>query len=276
MTMRLSELQRLLYRLITAPEGVTQGLAAERVLAPPGLAAIICGDERLGPEARLAIYANMYFHRLLAVLKEDYPATLRVLGDSGFHNLVTGYLIEYPPTEPSVFHAGRHLADYLRAHPIEQAPFLGDLAALERALVEAFVAADAPALDSSTMRAVEPGAWPQMHLRTHPATLIVASDWEVAGLLHAIEAGHDWQPPARRRGHVLAWRSNAMVFYREVERAEAAALACARRGVSFAAICAAAERELGGGDAVAEINRMLERWLADGILVRADVSRARG
>ena len=65
---------------------------------------------------RLEIYANAYFYRILDCLKEDFPATLATLGADNFHNLVTGYLIEYPPTEPSISYAGRHLAEFLR-HP---------------------------------------------------------------------------------------------------------------------------------------------------------------
>jgi hypothetical protein len=268
--MELSALQNLLYRIITAPEGVAQGLAAERTLARSGLGSIIRGDDRLAAGDRLSIYANGYFHRLLAVLKEDYPATLKVLGEAGFHNLVTGYLVAYPPTEPSVLYAGRNLARYIRRDPIRRRlPFLADLAALERALVDSFVAADAPVLDQSTLRAIEPRAWPRMRLRTHPAVLIVAVDWTVDALLRAVEENREWKPPTRRKCAVLVWRKDASVFYRALERAERAALQRARRGASFATICAAAQRELRGGHAVESLNRMLERWLADGIVVSA-------
>ena len=86
----------------------------------------------------------MYFYRILDALKEDFPATLAVLGADNFHNLVTGYLLEYPPTEPSISYCGRHLADYLRDHPLRDgAPFVADLARLERAVVEVFQGPDA-------------------------------------------------------------------------------------------------------------------------------------
>ena len=105
--LNLKELESLLYRLITAPSGVAEGLAAERDLGAGGLDAIVLGDDRLSAEARVDIYANMYFYRILDALKEDFPATLAVLGDDNFHNLVTGYLLEYPPTEPSISHCGQ-------------------------------------------------------------------------------------------------------------------------------------------------------------------------
>src|SRR5208283_5007423 len=93
----LSWVEGLLYRLITAPSGVAEGLAQEKSLGADGLARVIVGDDRLNAEERVDIYANMYFYRILDVLKEDFPATLAVVGPERFHNLVTGYLIEYPP-----------------------------------------------------------------------------------------------------------------------------------------------------------------------------------
>src|SRR5258707_11424315 len=120
MTVPLKQLQNLLYRLITPDCGVAQGLASERRMPAGGLDAIVLGDDRLSAEERVDIYANMYFYRLLDVLKEDFPATLRVLGDDNFHNLATGYLLEYPPTEPSVMYCGRNLAAFLRNHPLRK------------------------------------------------------------------------------------------------------------------------------------------------------------
>ncbi len=277
MATALEDLESLLYRLITAPEGVEQGLSRERTLPAGGLSALIRGDERLGAAERLGIYANMYFYRLLDVLKQDYPATLKVLGDVGFHNLITAYLIEYPPTQPSVQFAGQNLASFLRGHPMrERAPFIADLAELERALVDSFVAPDAVALDGAAMRAVAPARWPAMRLRTHPAVAILAHEWRVASILRAVEEGREWSAAERGPVQVIVWRKSARVFYRELDQAEHAALELARRGAKFAAICDAVGAACSGSDTVAAINRLLERWLADGILVRDRRTPRRG
>ena len=200
MQTQLKNLQSLLYRLITAPSGVAEGLAAERDLRAGGLDAIVLGDERLSAEARVDIYANMYFYRIRDALKEDFSATLAVLGDDNFHNLVTGYLIEYPPTEPSISHCGRHLADYLRDHPLrEGAPFIADLAKLERAVVEVFHGPDAAALEPDSLRAIAPEDWPALKLRIHPAAQILALEWRVSELLRAVEEEHPWNPPSGAR-----------------------------------------------------------------------------
>jgi len=269
MRTQLKNLQSLLYRLITAPSGVAEGLAAERDFGASGLDAIVLGDDRLSAEARVDIYANMYFYRIRDALKEDFPATLAILGDDNFHNLVTGYLLEYPPTEPSISDCGRHLADYLRDHPLrEGAPFVADLAKLERAVVEVFQGIDAAVLGPESLRAVPPEDWPAMKLRIHPAAQIFALEWRVSELLRAVEEGRPWKPAERGEVKVLAWRRNARVFYRYLESAEADALEAASRGATFAEICEVVAAEADDENPVAAMNRTLARWLSDGLLAR--------
>jgi hypothetical protein len=68
--------------------------------------ALVDGDERLSAAERIDIYANAYFFRLLECLGGDFPATLAVLGADSFAALVKEYLLEHPPTEPSILYAG--------------------------------------------------------------------------------------------------------------------------------------------------------------------------
>jgi hypothetical protein len=265
----LKKLESLLYRLITAPSGVAEGLAAESALGAGGLDDIVLGDERLSAEARVDIYANMYFYRLLDALKEDFPATLAVLGDDNFHNLVTGYLLEYPPTEPSLYYCGKHLAAYLRDHPMrEGAPFIADLAAVERAVVEVFHGPDAAALEPDSLRAIAPADWPALKLAIQPSAQILALDWRVSELLRAVEENREWTPADRGSHKILVWRRDARALYRELDQTEADALEAVSRGATFAEICEVVAAGGGEQDPVATMNRMLARWLADGLLVR--------
>ncbi|HZC45344.1 MAG TPA: DNA-binding domain-containing protein [Candidatus Acidoferrum sp.] len=265
----LKELESLLYRLITAPSGVAEGLAAERGLGAEGLDAIVLGDERLSAEARVDIYANMYFYRILDSLKEDFPATLAVLGDDNFHNLVTGYLIEYPPTEPSLYYCGRHLAAFLRDHPLRAgAPFVADLARLERASVEVFHGPDADALEPDAMQAVAPAEWPALKLHIQPSAQILALDWRVSELLRAVEDDREWKPAEPGAVKVLVWRRDTRVFYRDLDDAEADALEAVSSGATFAEICDVAATDDAVDDPVDAINRMLARWISDRLLIR--------
>jgi Putative DNA-binding domain len=268
----LKHLQQIIYRLVTAPGGVAEGLAQEAALPIGGLAQLVVGDDRMSPDERVEVYANGYFYRLLEVLKEDYPATLAVVGDANFHNLATGYLIDYPPSEPSIHFAGANFAAYLATHPLcERWPFLGDLARLERATLESFHAANALALDATAMRALSPAEWPALTIRLHPAARLIDCGWRVDAVLQAVESGVAWTHPDRDDTTIIVWRREARVYYRALETAEREALRLASvdNGTTFAAICeSVAAGSYAEGDVADLINRLLARWLLDGILIR--------
>ncbi|MGH7780228.1 MAG: HvfC/BufC family peptide modification chaperone [Candidatus Binataceae bacterium] len=271
MPLALKDTQELLYRLIAAPSGVAGGLVHERALPRGGLDAIIGGDARMPAVERLDIYANMYFYRLLEILTNDFPGVTAAVGADNFHNIVTGYLIELPPTEPSVFWAGRHLADFLRTHPIlREFPYLADLAALERAIVEVFCARDMAALDAAAMRAIPHVRWPSVRMRAVAAFEVIEADWRVAPILRAVEGGRKFKAPRQGASRILVWRPRTKVFYREVDPIEAGAIAKLHRGATFGEVCTTVSKALGdsppGRDPVAAINSILARWLRDGIV----------
>jgi hypothetical protein len=269
----LRRLQEIICRLIVAPGGVAEGLTQEAILPVGGLDRLVAGDDRMTAAERVEIYANGYFYRILEVLKEDYPATLAVAGADNFHNLATGYLIDYPPSKPSIYYAGKNFADYLIAHPLsERIPYLADLARLERTTLESFHAADAETLDADAMGAIEPDQWPTLMMQAHPAMRLVESGWRVDRIARAIEDGAGWSQPAREDVTIIVWRRNARVSYRAADTAEREALRLASQdgGATFAAICEAiAAATIDVGDVAALINRLLGRWLLDGLLLRS-------
>jgi hypothetical protein len=269
--MYLNELQNFLYRRITNPDATNESLGDERGPAPRVLEALVHGDQRLSAAERVEIYANAYFYRLLECLGEDFPATLAVLGEDNFAALVKEYLLEHPPTEPSILYAGLYLADFLNDHPFaERWPFIADLARLERAVLDVFHAADAPALGLETLHAVPSEDWPALKLRTHPAVEIVHSEWRIADLLHTVEQGREWTDPEHEEASVLVWRQNALVNYRNLEPVERDALVIVSKGASFAAVCEAIATRSEEPNRVTLIGQLMARWLADGIIMAVD------
>jgi len=269
----LEHLQKLLYRLITSPGAMADGSGRERGLSAAELDGVIRGDERVSAVERLEIYANAYFYRLLDCLKEDFPATLAVLGPHNFELLVAGYLVEFPLTEPSIFYAGRFFAQFLERHQFAHRwPFATDLARLERATIEAFHGPDAEPIDANLMRSLAPEQWPGFVLSLHPAAHILDLGWDVAEVLRAVNEERNWPSPKREPASVLVFRQNARVYFRTLEPLERRALARARMPVSFAEVCEVIAGGTDGPDPASEINRLLQRWLADGILVRVSTS----
>jgi hypothetical protein len=267
----LGETQSLLYRLITAPNGVERGLATEKNLPPEGINAVVRGDTRTSAIERVDIYANMYFYRLLDVIKEDFPTTFKVLGEVNFHNLITGYLVEYPPGDPSINEASRHLADFAgKAPSLRKWPFLGDLIRLERALTEVFLGPDAMPLAVDVMSAVPAARWPSLKFGVHPALQVLNSEWRVDEIIRAAQSEQPLSEPRREPRMIMVWRHNCAVNYRVVDDLERSALSMIRALHLFGEMCEAISAERRDSATAAAISRMLLRWLADGVLVRAD------
>ena len=117
-TPSLTQTQRLLWQLLTAPEGAGAGLAqltpAERAVGE----AFVRGDDRLSATERIDVYADMYFYRIRDSLKEDFVTLHAVIGEARFHNLITDYLLAYPPSHFSLRYAGQHVPAFLQTHAL--------------------------------------------------------------------------------------------------------------------------------------------------------------
>ena len=265
----LRELQTLLYQLIAGPRALNCDGEHGQLFHSVGR--IIRSSQRLSALQRTNIYANAYFCRLLECLKEEFPAILAVVGSDDFADLVRDYLVWRPPTEPSIFYAGRYLDEFLRNHRLtERWPFIPELARLERATLESFHAPDVPTFTDEAMRAIPAEQWPTIELRVHPGVEILRGEWRVTEILSAVEQGDKWVEPAQEANETIVWRRGTSVYYRILETAEIDALALLQRGTSFAAICEAISIANSSCDQVALIGRLLARWLADEIIVRAD------
>ena len=217
---------------------------------------------------RLDIYANMYFFRLLDVLRDDYPATPALLGDVSFHNLVTDYLLAHPPAHFSIREAGRGLPEVLDGHAVRSLhPCAGDLARFERALNDAFDAADADPLTAADLSALPAERWPELRFTLHPSFHPVVSEWpvqEVRDRTDRQEAVVDPEPRATRLG---VWREGLVVRHRELSAVELSAVDAVQSGASFAAVCATAAELTGDTDAATYVAAALGRWVAQGWII---------
>lgn len=264
----LEETQKIFWHLLTAPEGVEQGLRTlperERRL-PLGLDGLVVGDERLSARARLDVYANMYFYRLLDCLREDFPAVLAALGDDRFHNLVTDYLIAHPSAHPSLRWLGEGFPSILESHPeSRERPFLPDLGRLEWAILDAFDAPDAEPISPSTLESVPPEAWADLGFELSPSLSLldvehaVDEAWKTAKEGASIEAV---RPECRT---IRVWRKNLRVYHRAIDPPEARAIRLVRDGEDFGTVCEAFGDE---EDAPLFLARLLRGWVSEQLIV---------
>jgi Putative DNA-binding domain len=273
---KLAHTQSLFWQLIRAPDGVEAALGAlpdrERTL-PGGIDAWVCGDERLRAVERLEVYAGMYFFRLLGCLAEDFAAVHAVVGHQRFHALVRDYLERHPSTSRSVRLLGRFLAGFLEGHPLgAEHPHVADLARFEWALLEAFDARDAEPLAPEALKSLPADRWPGLRLTLAPSLRVVEALAPVQEVWAAVTGGQAPPRVERRRTVIRVWREELRVFHRVIGEVELAALRAIERGAGFAAACEAASAFTGEEEAPLEVARLLERWLADRLLVAADAS----
>jgi hypothetical protein len=129
-------------------------------------------------------------------------------------------------------------------------------------------------LTDEAMRAIPAEQWSMIELRSHPGVEILRGEWRVSDVLSAVERGDNWAAPAQESNAVIVWRHGASVQYRILEDAETHALTLLQQGASFAVICETIASANVSSHEVTLIGELLARWLADGIIMRADAESA--
>jgi hypothetical protein len=253
-----------LRELITAPSDAR---------GEPEAAALLHGDPGRSAGERLAVYAFAWFERLHGVLASDFGALAQLLGPAGFRALARDYLSARPPARPSLRDAGECLPGFLAQAPaaaeiVRRHPFAPDLARLERAIVEAFDAADAPTLAREALATLPPEAWAELRLRFQPAVRLLELSFPVGPLRLAHDREEASLPVGiqPRPTPVCVWRKDERVFHRELDPVEAEALDTALAGASFGLLCETIAARLSDEEAPARAAELLARWQQDGWL----------
>lgn len=266
--MRLADLQKLFYELVTAPEDVAATLRARGPDGARAVADAIAGDARLSAEARLDIYAGMYFFRIHDVLRDEAPRTAALLGTDAFHNLVTDYLIACRPNHPSLREAGARLPAFLAAHALAaHRPWLAELARLERTRLELVDGPDAEALTVDMVRALPPEQLGALALCLIPSHALLENRFGISATWRALdpEASPSPQPET-----LLVWRPDLDVRHRALDPDEAVWLRrLSSAPISFGALCEELAGDRTGEEAATQAFNLVSRWLADGLLATA-------
>jgi hypothetical protein len=251
--MRLARAQDLFAALVTG-EAPVDAAAREECLA---------GDADLSAGERARIYSDMYLFRLVDALREDYPLVARLLGDDGFFALCSGYVRAHPSRNPSLARLGAELPAFLREHPALR-PDLADLAALEWARAEAFVAPDAASLDDTALQALGTDAAAARLALVHSVRLL-SLEHDVAAVWADLEAAREPGPTLRRPTSLLVWRKGFDVFHAEVSPEELAALSALRRGATLGEAC---EAFAALPDPTRAAVEALATWSGEGLIAR--------
>lgn len=235
-------------------------------------AQIAATDEAGPPDTPgMGVYRNGYRGRLLAALETTFERTRRWTGPEPFAAAARHYVLNRPPTSWTLDLYGVDFPALLETLFADN-PEAADLAWFELGLQRAYAAPDAPTLEAATL--AEAGYadddWDRMTFELAAGFGQRAARTDCIALWSRLaDAPGDAAvaPAPIPEGRVLVWRGGETTRFRWAEAEEAAALDRLGRGEGFAVLAA----EVDG----ARLGGWLGRWLGEGLLARAIVSRSR-
>ena len=159
---------------MSAQAGFAAALLDPRAPAPAGLRAWNGSDVA----RRIDVHRNNVMVSLTRALADAFPVVRALVGDAFFAAMAAVFVREQPPRSPVLAAYGAGFPAFIEGFaPARPVACLADVARLEMARLEAFHAADAPAVSGSALRrALAPDAdIAQVQLQPHPSLRLVVS-----------------------------------------------------------------------------------------------------
>jgi hypothetical protein len=184
-------------------------------LAGEGAAADLFADPAI--VRALTVHRNTSAKAAHDALAANFPVLRTLVGEDSFDGCAKVFVEIYPPRDPRLCLYGEGLAAFIAGYgPFSQAPYLADVAALERLVTEALFAADADVLDGvGFARALDLDA----PLILHPAVRFAAAESPAASIWLA----HQANAPADALESV-AWVEEAVLVSRPGMRVQVAVI----------------------------------------------------
>lgn len=247
-------------------------------------AGILAGDDTILGEVNdsaretrtvlFGVYRNAYVARLAEILGNDYEQVHAYLGDEGFARLAKTYIDANPSDQRNARWFGRHLPAFARTTaPFSGHPEIGEIAALEKALSDAFDGPDGEPLSIDTLAAIGAEDWPHLTFRPHPTAIRLTFDTNAADIWSALK--DEAAPPAPARlpepQALLVWRHDLMARFRPLPAEEAMMWDEAIKGVRFGVLCEMVATFGGEDDAELRAATYLRGWVDSGMLTGCQV-----
>jgi hypothetical protein len=213
---------------------------------------------------RLHIYAGMYEARTHDALIEDLGHTAQLIG-AAFPGVVKQYVAEVPSTHHSLARLGHGFSKWLREHPgLQFRADLADLAELEWARSEAFVAQDVAPESPESVQQMGPHRFTSAWMQFVPSFRMLELKYDVLPVWKALEDKAPVPEPVEKTTWVVVWRKGHEVFHVAIADDEAQAVKAAQAGENVGQIC---ERFAGRGDDAAHAAfQALGSWLNEGMI----------
>jgi len=225
------------------------------------------------------VYRNAYVARLVEVLGNDYQELHAYLGNKTFAKLATAYVAAHPSDQRNARWFGRHLPRFAKGtEPFAGHPEIAEIAALEKALDDAFDGPDAAPLTIGDLAAIPSEDWPRLVLKPHPAVIRLSFTTNAADIWSALK--DETPPPAPSRlpepQALMVWRQDYMARFRPLSAEEAMMWDEAAQGVRFGVLCEMVATFAGEDEAELRAATYLKTWIDGGMLAGCKSQQALG
>ncbi len=173
--------------LLCAQEAFSRALLEPGLAVPEELKQLRNATSTQTATKRFDVYRNNVVTTLVDALRESFPTVRALVGDEFFAAVCRSYLDVELPSTPVLFQYGYGFGAFLDGFPPvrDRVPYLGDVARLEYARLQAYHSQDAEPLGIDTLSQIDPALVARVRLVPHPSLAIVKSDFPVVSLYGA-------------------------------------------------------------------------------------------
>ncbi len=175
----------------------------------------------LVPEARLQVYRNIVFNNLMAALRSAFPVVEKLTGDDFFEGVAARYISCEPSRSGNLQDFGYRFPQFLASlAQVADVPYLPEIARLEWMRQEAYLAADAEAIDLAALAGLDEEGIKTVRLQMHPSLRLLSSDFPVMDVWMFCQEKSSGRLQLTGEGQSLAvWRSGENISMQELDTA---------------------------------------------------------
>jgi Putative DNA-binding domain len=244
----LEQLQRWMQRVIMNPDGVAEGVAEARSeldTDPEDVESVVTRSRALPAMARLEVYRNAYFARLLECLREEFPVLAKFLDEEIFDGFALAYLEKYPSRSYTLANLATNFPRYLAESRPQRtddgstpdwADFLIDLATLEWTFSDVFDgpgSENEPLLDGAMLQSIPPEALMEARFVPVPCLRFRSLHYPVQDYHAAVRRGETPDVPAPMPTYLAVTRRDYVVRYETLSLPEYQLLGSLADGISL-------------------------------------------
>ena len=135
-------------------------------------------EKNISPIENLQIYRNNIFINFREALKTVYPIVIKLVGEEFFDFSADTYIRSYPSTSGDLNNFGENFSVFLHSFPpVENLPYLPDIARLEWYCQQIYQAIEPPLFDVARLQSIPEEQQAELKFFLNPASQLLVSDF---------------------------------------------------------------------------------------------------